>query len=527
MRWSVIAALCATPLHAQIVEVRVRDETARAPLAGAILRLVDDTGGTVLGLTDPAGRATLRPAAAGAYRLWVDRIGHRGHETPVFSLSRGQVLRLDLPLDLPRIQAGAPTPEVWCGREPPPGSAAAILWDEARKALAAVLATQQTGLARVRVTTFERDLDTDGTEVVERGIHSVITFGPPFLAPPADRVMRQGFVTLAPDSTEYVVPDATLLLSPVFARTRCMHTVPVDRAPPGLLGLALDPATGRPGPDIQATLWLDRATLELRRVEFAYVDVPGLSPEITAGGAVTLRRLASGAWIIGDWQTTLPRIVERSSPEWPGLRVREVAGYYVRGGRVIPLGELPEPAVPSSIVRGAVFDSLAGRGLAGAVVRVVGMADSTVTDSAGRFRLEVPARGQRDLAISHPRLGLVADGSHQPVDLQPGEEVTVRAAVPGVARFAAVLCGQAAGRAGVVGLAWRDGGPAEGLRVRVTWPATGEPRETGTGARGVFAVCSLPPDTDVRLQVLEGGAVVAERVVRMPAAGFVWVEPGR
>ena len=79
---------------------------------------------------------------------------------------------------------------------------------------------------------------------------------------------------------------------------------------------------------------LDRASLELRRIEFAYVDLPGWIPREQAGGEVRLRRLQSGAWVPYAWRVRAPvprLVVGRAQPKldaWveTGGWVRSVRG---------------------------------------------------------------------------------------------------------------------------------------------------------------------------------------------------------
>jgi hypothetical protein len=79
--------------------------------------------------------------------------------------------------------------------------------------------------------------------------------------------------------------------------------------------------------------------MELRRLEFEYVELPRWVPKGKAGGFVELRRLREGAWIPRAWALRAPKAVRslgRSS-----LRLH---GWVEAGGQVTavrtPQGDL-------------------------------------------------------------------------------------------------------------------------------------------------------------------------------------------
>ncbi|HEY9518018.1 MAG TPA: carboxypeptidase-like regulatory domain-containing protein, partial [Gemmatimonadales bacterium] len=65
-------------LAAQQVDLQIREEGSRAPVAGAIVRLLGDRGVAAQGLTSEQGRIVLRAPTPGSYRIKVDRIGWSG-----------------------------------------------------------------------------------------------------------------------------------------------------------------------------------------------------------------------------------------------------------------------------------------------------------------------------------------------------------------------------------------------------------------------------------------------------------------
>jgi hypothetical protein len=81
--------------------------------------------------------------------------------------------------------------------------------------------------------------------------------------------------------------------------------------------------------EVEGTLELERGTLELHRIAFAYVDLPRWVPRERAGGEIRLRRLQSGAWAPYAWRVRAPV---------PHLKVGNpqptVDGWVETGGRV-------------------------------------------------------------------------------------------------------------------------------------------------------------------------------------------------
>jgi hypothetical protein len=92
----------------------------------------------------------------------------------------------------------------------------------------------------------------------------------------------------------------------------------------------------------------------------------------------------------------------------------------------------------------------------------------------------------------------------------------------------AALCGVAADRAGLVGIAWApDGRPAVGLTIRASWATErGPPRaaRSEVGPRGLYAICDLPAEVEVTVRLRNGREQLLERVVRLSQNEFRWFE---
>ena len=110
-------------------------------------------------------------------------------------------------------------------------------------------------------------------------------------------------------------------------------------------------------------------------------------------------------------------------------------------------------AAAQTVVHGVVFDSLAGRALVGATVRMFALAtprDSaleSMTDSVGRFRFADIPPGRYVIGFSHARLdSLGFDAVSRKVEFsQTGDTVALDIALPSGRTLVATLCGGLAG----------------------------------------------------------------------------------
>jgi hypothetical protein len=516
-------------LGAQQVELQVREEATRAPVAGAIVRLLGDRGIAAQGLTNEQGRIVLRAGTGGPYRIKVDRIGWSGLITAPVTLTAGAVHREELLMASTRI--ALPTLEVRgrsrCAREGQGGALAAALWDEIGKALTANLVTHRQGLP-LHVRGFVREADLRGVVQRQWVESSTIGAGHPFATLPPALLIESGFVQQdAWDSVTYAAPDAALLLSEAFVETHCFRAVPGDS---GLLGLAFEPTGDREVTDVRGTLWVHRETSELRFLEFRYTGLPALLRKAELGGRVEFRRLPGGAWMVSDWHVRTPSLIE-SEQRTRGNVQRSAArlvGYLDKGGRAEVATDL-KGRVDRALVVGTVYDSLRETGLAGAVIRIKGITDSVLTDGAGSFSLAVPASGDQVLVVSHPRGFLLSQGTTRPILLSLGDTSRVMLTVPSLATMVRSACGAPVrGRSALLGIAWNgDGMPGAGFEARVRWSfgreSTKEERRD-IGASGLFAFCALPPDQTLSIRLMDRVRALAERMVQLEWGAPQWVE---
>jgi hypothetical protein len=144
-------------------------------------------------------------------------------------------------------------------------------------------------------------------------------------------------------------PDADVLLSDPFASSHCFHLVAPPDAPGDWVGIAFTPGRARRGSvEIAGTLWLDRVSLELRRIEFGYAGLPDELTRAKSGGTIEFTRLANGSWLTHRWAIRMPRIAIHSAPvfssdgrEVSTSRQSVVEGLIIAGGEVTSVEQGP------------------------------------------------------------------------------------------------------------------------------------------------------------------------------------------
>lgn len=533
-RFQVLLSLSLAPGLAvgQSVAVRVNGQPAGGALVGALASL-QDLGGTrvVQALTDERGRVTLTAPRPGRYRLRVDAIGYQGTVGDPIDLQAGpaaeRLVTLEgAPLNLNELVVASTRP-AQCELGEARGTAAARLWDEARKALTGTQITRARPL-ELEVKTFERHLDARGRIVSETSDVRRATTARPFAAVDPDSLNRFGYVQQRSDGLWFHGPDADLLLSEQFLDDHCFR--PANPGPDSSrrVGLEFEPTPARGVPDISGVLWLDAKTLELRDLQYTYTGVEWPRGTLDIGGRIEFVRLAGGGWIVGAWSIRMPVTRRRL------LRVGQldsVAGYRVAGGSARAVAGLPTVANATAVV-GTVFDSLWQRPLAGAVVSLQQGAFADTTDQAGRFRIVSPGTGDYLLTVQHPAfrwLGL--DPLLASAQLRRGQTDTTDVATPGLAATLRRLCGADrldSSRAVLVGMV-ADGKTGQALPnatitvgsdiktlartgALVSIGSNGTEWEIKPGPDGAFQVCGVPRgrQLDVRVK-LPGQAPVLRR----------------
>jgi hypothetical protein len=335
-----LVCLGAVPAAAQTVQGRVVELPDEAPVAGALIALVDSAGGEVArGATSPSGGFVLSAAGAGRFHILIRRIGQYPWRSPAFALAMGATypvtFRVDArPYELPTLTVEARRTR--CGARPGTSDALGALLDAAEIALQLARRTADERRLAFSTATYLKALGPDlrVLDSVSTGVTRLARW--PIESADPDSLRAWGFVRQSPagkratgaeqeQGPTYYGPDARVLFSDWFLATHCFEV----REDAGLLDLRFAPEHRRDQAAIEGRLLIDRGSMELRRLEFEYVGLPRWVPKGKAGGFVELRRLREGAWVPRTWQLRAPQAVRSAGSS--RLRLK---GWLETGGRV-------------------------------------------------------------------------------------------------------------------------------------------------------------------------------------------------
>ena len=303
----------ARPASAQTVRGTMVEADTDLPIAGAFVILQDLAGRAVAtSLSGPAGTWLVRAPAAGRYVLRVDRIGYTTFLSDPLDLGPTDHLTYPLaiaaaPIDLAELAVeGDDDP---CEGLEDEGLATYTVWEEARKALAAIVWTGQQPYYRFDAVHFQRSLDPDGAPRSGVDYEEVRYFGRhPFRSVPTRDLLLGGFVQYVAGTVQYYGPDADVMLSDDFLRRHCFRLV--ESEAPGEVGLAFEPVSDARVIDISGTMYLDAESSELRSLDFRYENLELPVDTRQLGGTVEFARLPSGAWIVQHWAIRAPVITQ-------------------------------------------------------------------------------------------------------------------------------------------------------------------------------------------------------------------------
>ena len=469
VRALVLAAVLAgaRAMDAQTVQGEVADRATQRLVPGAVVLLLDAGDRAVAqAITDSRGQYQLVSTAPGAFRVRALRIGFRPATSQVFSLAAGDAVTL------PRLHSGDPvtldTVRV-VGRN----SCATLrdtrttfaLWEQARTALTAARITAGSRLMSARIITYQRTTRPGSGEVL--ALHASELSGMtrrPWHSLPPDSLSRVGYVVEDRNNwLTFYAPDLDVLLSDQFLAEHCFRIAPgSDRA---RIGLAFEPTRERRDlGEIRGTLWLDRATSELRRLEFRYVNITDELMDAGAGGLVEFAHLASGAWVVSRWNIRMPVVVQRYEAA-SGVRsrarvayrdvteVREEGGVLSHAARE---GDTLYTARPI-VIAGVVRDSTDGATVPDARVALRGTTLRAATDSRGRFRLSGVLPGRYTVEFRTAVLEALGAIHTAPVTVVDAD-VNLSVTVPSADRLGALACKGGRQIGVIAGTVYRPGG---------------------------------------------------------------------
>lgn len=527
-----LGAPCA--LAAQSVRGTLRSGGSGEPVPGASVQLRDASGRTVASAsTDGGGGFLLRAPSAGSYTVFAERMGFARAVSPLLRLADGETVEHRLTaapqgssLEGIVVRGGE---RARCRTMPPAGEPVHTVWVEARRALEGTESAAREKAYRYTARVFERDFDPRTSTVQqEQASTRAGMSGNPFTTVPLERLAAKGYMEEDGDSLLFHAPDARALLSDDFLEQHCFRLQAAPAGQEGMIGLAFEPVRARRLPDIEGVLWLDRASSELRRMEFRYTGLDSRRAAEHAGGELEFRKLPAGDWIVSRWRIRMPLMgvqqVSVAQP-MPGSEIRPVTQYTLlgvreKGGELTQVARRDGSAVLASAgarLAGTVYDSTRRAGLAGARVWLSGTEYAAQTDSAGRYELGDLPEGRYAVSFGGARLdSLGYSPPPAPVTLSRGATTRHDMAVPPPVRLLAAACAAAgpsgadgaAGTGVLVGVVRRDGTAEPLAGTRVTLSAGGRELEARTDARGVYRFCGAPAGAPVAVRVEAPGAAV-------------------
>ena len=546
-----VCALCALMLvtrtaSAQAIAGKVLGKIDGAPVVGAIVTLLDSAGRSITTkLAEDGGSFDFAAPHAGTYAIRVERVGFRSTTTSPFLVRQGATADVPITIvsDGVSLRAVKVSADRRCVVRPQEGLATAELWNEARKALNATQLTQMAQAAArarrnphrfaVRWRKFERDLEPRSLAV--RSEESVEMEGEavtPFVSADPEVLARSGYVDgEIARGTTFFAPDAAVLLSDRFLDTHCFRIqAPEKGRRDDLIGLAFEPLSltsegSQRRVEVNGVLWLDRASAELRYLEYGYVNLPFDADANRAGGRLEFRPLPDGRWIVWRWYIRTPGLERRegaySMQQTTIIRVRE------QGAELLEVMPAGVSRVGRASISGIVFDSLRGIPLAGARVFLSGTSLAAVTGTDGGYTIDAIPPGKYVVSVLAPRLdSLLLEPPAREVVLNAADAKQIELAVPTPRTLSAQLCGAPMADTSAILLGFvRDTADtkASGASVRAEWTTvtqqgtTGLRREpalveTTASTRGRYALCGLPAGVryTIRARRDRNGATAAQ-----------------
>ena len=544
---AIVLLIAARSAAAQTISGKVVAKADGAPVSGAIVALLDTTGRAVATkLAEDSGTFSFQPPTPGRYSLRVERVGFRS--IVISSVVVRQSDSINVPIAMTSegvsLRAIVVNADRRCLVRPQEGVATARLWDEARKALSATQLTQLAQAAAkarrdphrfvVRWRNIKRDLEPNTLAVLHSDeVTQEAETVQPFVSADPEVLARDGYMTGNPDSgSTFFAPDADILLSDLFLDSHCFRLqAPDPDRRDDLIGLAFEPfgltnwrRTSRV--DVRGVLWLDRASAELRYMEYQYVNLPRDQVNSHVGGLLEFRPLPDGRWIVWRWYIRMPSLVRRRSvlnsqlTDWH----TEIAKIHENGAELLEVMPAGTHRTTIGSLRGTVIDSLTGGGaMAGIRVFLSGTSFAAVTRSDGTYLIDSIPPGRYSASIVAPRVdSLFLDPPVREFTLSAGENKTIDLALPSLRTLSTQVCSQAMPDSSsmIVGVVRDSGVTASDVQVRAEWIKYEKPTvdrlraqeissETTTGKGGRYSLCAVPSGTQITIRALRGGASVA------------------
>src|SRR3569833_986384 len=307
----IAVAVIGSTAQAQAVRGVVVDEGDR-PVPGVVVFMLDSTSSVVgRALSNEAGEFRVAATRAGTYRLRTMRIGYRPSTSDAIALLLGGEVekRVALSGSLVALDTVRVVDRNSC-RVMSDATAAATfaVLEQARTALSAAQLKMAGRNISATTVAYDRVLDAEGRRVTQQSSRTATAYvAQPWRSITPDSAHRAGFVVVGNDnSTTYFAPSIDVLLSNAFVDDHCFRLV-TDRKQPNVVGVAFEPSSDRKKiPEIKGTLWVDRRSAELQRLDYRYVNISSEQENAGAGGDASFGRMMNGGWVISRWSIRMP-----------------------------------------------------------------------------------------------------------------------------------------------------------------------------------------------------------------------------
>ena len=530
---------------AQTISGKVVARSDGAPVPAAIVTLIDSSGRAITArLSEDSGTFSFVAPLAGRYSVRVERVGFRTIASASFLVRNDEIVQVPIAIDVEPVSLRAivVNADRRCLVRPQEGVAAARIWNEARKALSSTQLTriaQAAATARrdphrfvVRWRRRSRDLDPQTLAVVRTdSIDEEGETAQPFATADPELLARDGYMTGDVETgSTFFAPDAAILLSDRFLDAHCFRPQAPERdRRDDLIGLAFEPVNlttgGRPHHvDVRGVLWLDRATAELRYMDYQYVNLRADQETPYAGGLLEFRPLPDGRWIVWRWYIRVPTLVRRRTVLNAGLTdwQTEIAKIHENGAEVLEVMPAGTRRGTFATLRGTVVDSLSGAAMGGVRVFLSGTSFAALTQADGSFLIDSIRPGRYSASIVAARVdSLLLEPPVRALALSAGENKQVDLALPSLRTLSSEVCSEpmADNLSMIVGVVRDSGMVASGVQVRAEWTdytnfAPGQLRaqslwgEATSGKGGRYALCGVPPGKAITIRAVRGSASV-------------------
>lgn len=291
----------------------------RTPASGVVVEAyrVGADAQTVRAISSSSGHLSLRLATPGLYRLRALRIGFLPTDIGEVEFGAGSVAAPPIVLaGIPvRLDSVRVVSSQVCEARSEAQSESATILAQARVALAASTLAPPEGAVRVHWRGFSVITDREHTPLTPLRVgYYASPSDVPFRSIGAEALLSSGFVRRENGDVVFSAPDAEVLLSEPFVKSHCFTAGTQRPGRSDWVGVEFSPIPARRNKPnaLAGSIWLDRRTSELRRVEFRFLGADDLLAGVNAGGSLDFRRLDGGTWMVDRWEVRMPRPVAES-----------------------------------------------------------------------------------------------------------------------------------------------------------------------------------------------------------------------